>query len=801
MFTKDVSTPALPRVRASELVGRGWLNTGGRSVSLADLRGKVVILDFWTFCCVNCLHVLDELRDLEARFPDVLVIVGVHSPKFVHEADPDALAAAVERYEVHHPVLDDPTLVTWQAYTARAWPTLVVVDPEGYVVAHLAGEGHGPALAALVEKLVDVHEARGTLRRGDGPYVPPEPTPGTLRFPAKAVALPSGHLLVADAGHHSLAELAADGETLVRRIGSGSRGRVDGTPDEARFAEPNGLCLVPDELRGRLGYDVLVADTANHLLRGVRLADGQVSTVAGTGEQYVVGGPDNVIPWPDDDRAAEMGAGRPDNAVPLTDDHHASDLAAVTGAGRPDNAVPLTDDHHGGALAADAGPGPYVSTLHLDASAPPAEPAELAPAFLSEPRRHRLSSPWDVVWSQELAAFVIAMAGNHTLWAFDGEEDSLRHLAGTMNEGLQDGPADEAWFAQPSGLAVGPDGRIWVADSETSALRWLDPHTLTVHTAVGAGLFDFGHRDGPADEARLQHPLGVAVADDGSILVADTYNGAVRRYAHQRGTSVTPGATDGPPTSSLGGSARRRDAAGAGRVGSSAPIADGSTQDDPAASAPRPERVDFSVPTEDNSTRSDPVAGAVRAERVDFTPPDDRKAAHGDVGEVTTVAEGLAEPSGLVVTADGVLVVESAAHRITRLASSGPAAVDRGAHRTQRPVTNLAPGDLELVVPFTPAPGQKSDDRYGPSTWLSVSSSPPELLLDGAGDDVPLGRRLRLNPDVTEGVLHVSARAASCDADPAVEFPACHLAQQDWGVPVRIVPGAPTTLMLPLLGS
>ena len=61
--------------------------------------------------------------------------MGVHSPKFEHEADPDALAAAVERYAVHHPVLDDPDLVTWQAYTARAWPTLVVIDPEGYIVA------------------------------------------------------------------------------------------------------------------------------------------------------------------------------------------------------------------------------------------------------------------------------------------------------------------------------------------------------------------------------------------------------------------------------------------------------------------------------------------------------------------------------------------------------------------------------------------------------------------------------------------------------------------------------------------
>ena len=224
----------------------------------------------------------------------------------MHEADPVALAAAVERYEVHHPVLDDPELVTWSAYTARAWPTLVVIDPEGYVVAQMAGEGHRHNVEILVRELVAEHEAKGTLHRGDGPYVPPAPTEGTLRFPAKAIALPDGHLLVADAGHHSLAELEADGETLVRRIGSGERGLVDGGPDEARFSEPNGLCLVPDELRPWLGYDVLVADTVNHALRGVRLADGVVTTVAGTGEQYMVGAADNFLPWDEDEPDEEL---------------------------------------------------------------------------------------------------------------------------------------------------------------------------------------------------------------------------------------------------------------------------------------------------------------------------------------------------------------------------------------------------------------------------------------------------------------------------------------------------------------
>jgi thiol-disulfide isomerase/thioredoxin len=132
-----------------------------------------VILDFWTFCCVNCLHVLDELRELEEKYRDVLVIVGVHSPKFAHEADPDALVAAVSRYEVHHPVLDDPTLITWSAYTARAWPTLVVIDPEG-TSSRRCPRGHrttsrswsrssSPRTAAILRFM----EAGATPRRAD----------------------------------------------------------------------------------------------------------------------------------------------------------------------------------------------------------------------------------------------------------------------------------------------------------------------------------------------------------------------------------------------------------------------------------------------------------------------------------------------------------------------------------------------------------------------------------------------------------------------------------------------------------
>jgi thiol-disulfide isomerase/thioredoxin len=586
------------RVRAPELRGRGWLNTGGRDLSLADLRGRFLLLDFWAFCCVNCLHVLDELRPLEERYADELVVVGVHSPKFAHEADADALRAAVERYDVRHPVLDDPELVTWQAYTARAWPTLVLVDPEGYVVAQYAGEGHAHAVEALLDDLRRDHLDRGTLQPGRSPYVSPAPQAGDLRFPAKATALPGRGFLVADAGHHDLVELGEDAETVVRRIGTGARGLVDGGGTEAAFNEPNGLCLLPEEVAAEVGYDVVVADTVNHALRGVLLGDGSVRTLAGDGSQHMLGG---------------------DTCT--------------------------------------------------------------------------LSSPWDVAWWQDRVW--VAMAGIHQLWTFDPRTGAVAVAAGTANEGLLDGSVEQAWFAQTSGLAATP-GRLWLADSETSSLRYVEDSE--VHTAVGTGLFDFGHRDGPAEQALLQHPLGVTVLPDGSVAVCDTYNGAVRRYAD---------------------------------------------------------------------------------------------------GVLSTLATGLGEPSGAIVAGDHLVVVESTAHRLTRVPLAGVVEVEGFAHTTHRPVTEITDGDLELVVDFRPPPGQKVDDRLGPPSQLMVTATPPALLVDGDGRGTELSRMLRIDPRVGDGVLHVAARAASCD-EHGGEGAACHLHQQDWGIPVRVEAGGARRIVLPL---
>ncbi|MEO9140170.1 MAG: thioredoxin-like domain-containing protein [Jatrophihabitans sp.] len=589
-----------PRVRAPELIDGRWFNTAA-PITLAGLRGRFVLLDFWTFCCGNCLHVVDELRPFEIAHADVLTVIGVHSPKFPHEADPVALGAAVERYEVHHPVLNDPGLELWGQYAVRAWPTLVLIDPEGYVVAHAAGEGQVGALDALLSTLLAEHDERGTLHRGDGPYLAPAPRAGDLRFPAGAILLPAERngrpcesLLVADAGHHQVVEIDASDGSVLARYGSGERG--------APFAEPNGLTLLPV---GVAPYDVLVADTANHVLRGIRLAD---------------------------------------RAIIATIDLSAAvaDARTVTGA---------------------------------------------IPSVLS---------PWDVAWWPAAGRVVVAAAGVHLLLSLDPTNEAIEVLAGTTVEGLRDGPGVDAWLAQPSGLAV--DGEhVWFVDAESSALRRIGLDA-TVSTVVGEGLFDFGHVDGPAATARLQHPLGVIVLADHSVAVLDTYNGAVRRY-------------------------------------------------DPATD------------------------------------------------EVSTLAHGLAEPSGAVLVAGELIVVESAAHRLVQPVPA--AELVRGAAlRSERAPTTLRAGDVELSIAFTPPPGRALDDRFGPAVHVTVSASPPELLVSGGGESSELSRRIRLADG--SGVLQVTARAATCDG--AGEHPACHLARQDWGVPVRIAGAGDASLELVLLG-
>src|SRR5687767_6784857 len=209
------------RVRAPELTGgEGWLNTD-RPLTIAGLRGKVIVLDFWTYCCINCMHVLAELKRLERKYAAQLVGIGGHSAKFTNEGHTANIEQAVRRYGIQHPVVNDRDFTIWQAYGVRAWPTLLVIDTGGRVVGGVTGEGHGGIPAVLGAALVAAAHANGSLRAGPR-FVPTPPAPpsGLLHYPGKGVVDDAaGRVVIADTTQRRIVVAAVDGQ-ITRVIGA-----------------------------------------------------------------------------------------------------------------------------------------------------------------------------------------------------------------------------------------------------------------------------------------------------------------------------------------------------------------------------------------------------------------------------------------------------------------------------------------------------------------------------------------------------------------------------------------------------
>ena len=415
--------------------GLGWLNTD-RPLRLRDeLRGQVVVLDFWTYCCADCMHVLPDLAYLEEKYQaDPVTVIGVHSAKFANEASRQTIRAAILRYEIRHPVVIDNAMTIWRAYGVRSWPTIVVIDSTGHRQATIVGAGHRDEIDTAIATSLQQARASDTLAAGPL-HLKREASvraASGLKFPGKVLAdAATNRLFVADSNHNRIviAQLpdASGRARVVQVVGAGQIGRDDGPADKATFHHPQGLAMGQGNL--------YVADTENHLIRAINMASYEVSTVVGTGER--------------------------------------------------------SDDRIGGGMGTKQG----------------------------------LCSPWDLCI--EGSTLYVAMAGGHQIWRVDLPLGFARAVAGTGRENLVDGPAETSAFAQPSGICTF-GGRLYVADSEVSAIRAIDLATKQVSTIIGEGLFVFGDKDGTHPKAKLQHPLGVAGWNQG-LVVADTYNHKIKQ--------------------------------------------------------------------------------------------------------------------------------------------------------------------------------------------------------------------------------------------------------------------------------
>lgn len=289
---KRMSTP---RIRAPELPDNlEWFNTDA-PLRLAEQRGKVVLLDFWTYCCVNCMHVLPDLAWLERKYGDRLMVIGIHSPKFPNERVAENVQKAINRHYIRHPVVNDPGLTLWKKYAIKAWPSIIFIDAEGYIVGVLRGEGRRKQLDQMIETALQQADDKG-LVPGSGfrPAVIPEPA-AELKFPGKIHAR-KDHLWIADTGHNRVLDCLPNGR-ILRAYGTNSPGLVDGSPIDASFTSPQGMCIVEGHL--------YVADTGNHAIRKIDLTTYEVETVAGTGKRAKAApkGPSNPLetdlnsPW------------------------------------------------------------------------------------------------------------------------------------------------------------------------------------------------------------------------------------------------------------------------------------------------------------------------------------------------------------------------------------------------------------------------------------------------------------------------------------------------------------------------
>ena len=491
------------KVRAPELEGGvAWLNTAG-PLRLKDLRGKFVLLDFWTFCCINCIHTLPDLAKLEKKYPNQLVVIGVHSAKFDNEKESDNIRKAILRYEISHPVVNDAHMRIWRTYLGRegSWPTLVLIDPEGNAVWIDSGEGHYKTLDRLLTRLIGVHRRKKTLNEKPIKFQLArfqENGQSPLFFPGKILAdAASNRLFIADSTHHRIVITDLAGKRIAI-AGRGEPGRADGPFARASFNDPQGLALK--------GETLYVADRRNHLIRALDLKSQTVRTVAGTSEQgqdREGGGKARTIslnsPWDLLLRGDDLFIAQAGNHQIWKLDLKKDELGVYAGRGAErvvDGALVRACFAQPSGLATDGktlyvadSEGSVIRSLPLDGK------GEVKTVTGEEwgsdlfqfgdvdgvGDKVRLQHALGVTWAE--GKLYVADTYNSKIKVVDPAKRSCQTLLGGEKGGWLAGPL----FNEPGGLSYA-NGKLYVADTNAHRIRVIDLKTKKVSTLTLQGV-------------------------------------------------------------------------------------------------------------------------------------------------------------------------------------------------------------------------------------------------------------------------------------------------------------------------
>jgi len=473
-FAGDVPAPEFPD-------GLDWLNTSA-PLTLADLRGKVVVLDFWTYGCINCLHVIPELRALEEKYADELVVIGVHSAKFENEGETENIERIIQRYELEHPVVNDRQFQIWSQYGVRAWPTLVIIDPEGKVLGYHAGEGIYDRFDFIIGSMISQFDEIDRIDRSPLSSLIDQDrqVDSPLLFPGKVLADVKGdRIFIADSNHNRI--VIADLQGNVREVvGDGQSGLQDGNFESASFFRPQGLTLRDEN-------SLYVADTENNTIRLVDLVNRTVETVAGTGEQIYM-------------TSSEVNASTSALNFPWDVLYHDGFLY-----------VAMAGQHQIWSLDPDSG------TLEVYAGSGREELKDgaLLEGGLNQPSG--LSTDGSVIYIADSEASAIRTA------TID-EKGRLETIVGTglFDFGDVDGSGNMVRLQHPLGVAYN-EGQLYVADTYNSKIKIIDPVSQESTTYLGGS--ESGWRDG--SDALFDEPGGLSVGDD-KLYIADTNNHVIR---------------------------------------------------------------------------------------------------------------------------------------------------------------------------------------------------------------------------------------------------------------------------------
>ncbi len=460
--------------------GLEWLNTD-KPLSIKALRGKIVLLDFWTYCCINCMHVIPDLKKLEQKYPNELVVIGVHSAKFEGEKDSENIRQAILRYELEHPVINDKDMRVWDEYAVRAWPSLYLIDPEGYIVGKVSGEGVFDPLDRQIAALVEQFGKQGRLNREPlALNLEKSKAPASLlSFPGKILAdEKSSRLFISDSNHNRILIASPDGK-VEQVIGSGEIGLKDGDFTSAAFHHPQGLALKGDTL--------YVADTENHAIRQLDLAKRQVTTIAGTGKQ--------------------------------------ADFIQINATSGPTALNSPWDLFLQGDTLYIAMAGPH-QIWKLDLKTKQAEP------FAGSGQENIVDGPL----KEAALAQPSGISGDGSrLYFADSEVSAIRSAdlnpkgevktivgLGLFEFGDKDGVGDEVRLQHPLGVLY-HQGELYVVDTYNNKIKRIDPKTRRTETLFGDGTS--GWQDGATP--RFDEPGGLSRLGD-KLYIADTNNHAIR---------------------------------------------------------------------------------------------------------------------------------------------------------------------------------------------------------------------------------------------------------------------------------